>query len=146
MKIIFVVLFLLLIGELVYFFYIIPNKKISINKVAPTLTPTLAPEPTKAPTPVSATTLPTKVEFQGKVIEVNEEFTIKVQGTINESKKQFDIIFDQELLSKTKITDLKGKTISYKELKIGQRVKVVEVYNFKEKFYLNSIYEITILN
>lgn len=39
MKIIFVILFLFLIGELGYFFYIVPNKKIPTT-IVPTLTPT----------------------------------------------------------------------------------------------------------
>ncbi|MEK7597614.1 MAG: hypothetical protein AAB441_03125 [Patescibacteria group bacterium] len=148
LKIAFVILLLALIGELTYFFYIVPNKKIA-TKVIPTLAPTLA------PTPVSFTPSPIKQEFQGKIVEVNtvkvaitpevsKEFYLKVERDVKGVKDLFVISFDNNILSKTKVIDSEGKIISYKDLKIDQIIKIISIYDFKADLYKG--FEITVLN
>lgn len=138
MKIILVVLFLFLIGELVYFFYIVPNKKITTT-IVPTLMPT--PEPTKAPTSVSPTTSPTKEELQGKIVglEFNNknksEIIINLEETKDEltlAKKNYyatKFLIDEEGLKKMKVLGLVGEPLTYKDLKIGQNIKVNLIYD-----------------
>ena len=96
------------------------------------------------------------LESQGQIISFNKnesiallpkdlqlEFYIKLQREINGKKELFDFfILDKTTLENTKIADSTEKTLSYKDLKIGQNVKIVETYNLKEKFYH---YEITVL-
>lgn len=139
LKIMFVVLFLVLVGELVYFFYIVPNKKIATNVVptilptrVPTLTPTLIPlTPTNPPTPVSLTAFPAKQEFQGKIIELDvfkvaqtSESGIGFSFKLEVNKEPIVFFFDKNKLSYIKVIDPSGKIISYKDLKIGQNIRL----------------------
>ncbi|KKP61108.1 MAG: hypothetical protein UR56_C0016G0019 [Candidatus Roizmanbacteria bacterium GW2011_GWC2_34_23] len=138
LRITFAILFLVLIAELTYFFYIVPNKKITTT-IAPTLTPTPAPLiPTKSPTPISLTPSPTKQEFQGKIIKIKVDETetlpggykpvlrLSIEKELEENKKMqiFNFAFSKEDIDRITIMDLTGKSISYKDLEIGQNIKI----------------------
>ncbi|EKE14188.1 MAG: hypothetical protein ACD_12C00636G0003 [uncultured bacterium] len=152
MKITFVLLLLVLIGGLGYII------KSSNKKPATKITPTLTPSPViiteKDPTPPIAHIQ----EFTGEILEIrstnieslfdgyNPEFIMSIKKTSNIVKGPLMInyAFDKKDLEKIQVKDSSGKIISYRDLIVGQNVKIVEVYDLKEKIY--SVYEITILN
>ncbi|MEK7597232.1 MAG: hypothetical protein AAB441_01145 [Patescibacteria group bacterium] len=126
LKIAFVILLLVLIGELTYFFYIIPNKK-PTTKVIPTFAPT------KAPTPILITNKPVITllpEYQGRITELDifkaissSEAKIKFSFKLEEVKIPSVFFFDKNELENLKVIDSTGKIISYKDLKVGQNIR-----------------------
>ena len=69
-------------------------------------------------------------------------FYMRLQKDINGKKELFEIIINKDQLNNTKVSDQTGKTISTKDLKIGQTVKIVQTYDLKEK---SNRYEIIVL-
>ena len=158
LRITFAILFLVLIAELTYFFYIVPNKKVATNIIS-TPAPTLIPTPTviakKTPTPSIALIQ----EFRGKIVKISLgeletlpgdyksvlRLSIEGQKDKNTITRIFDFAFSNEYLNKIKVIDLSDKPVSYNELKIGQNIKI----NFTQKNVKENIspnFEITILN
>lgn len=144
MKITFVLLLLILVGGLGYIFISskTSNKKISNNKVTPTLIPTKAPIPSI--TPIQ--------EFTGKIvkIEVSDEnkqelilsLVEKSDKTITTIKFYFSI--NKAGLKKMKIIGLTGENISYKNLKVDQNIKLNLNYDSTKFSYSGA--KITIVN
>ena len=135
LKIMFVVLFLALLGELGYIF-VTTNKKSTTTFVIPTSGPTII--PTKILIPVSASpSVKTPItEYQGKIAELNVikvtptpganniEFSFRLEVNDGKTKKPQIFFFDENELKLLKIIDSTGKAISYKDLKVGQNIRV----------------------
>jgi len=180
LRITFAILFLVLIAELTYFFYIVPNKK-----VATTIAPTKASNSLKITLPNKevifsedldiSKILDTKelqrfdyffekkvadefymaMYLHGKIIgfemdknikymNFQPEFYLNLQNEALGSKEVFTLAFSKEELKQTRVMDSKGKNITYKDIKIGQNVKIIEIYNLTKK--LNSSFEINVLD
>jgi len=171
MKIIFIILFLVLLGELGYVFMTV-NKKNPTSFIVPTPTLNSRFESTKPKIDFNScidmlsnyyrsdiATLSTTnyylenniantsyvvTELQGEIISFDkaasrkveknyiQEFYIKLERDVDGKKETFDIIFNSDLLQKTKVEDFSGKIISHKELKIGQTLKVIKTYDLKK--------------
>ncbi|EKE13911.1 MAG: hypothetical protein ACD_12C00759G0006 [uncultured bacterium] len=140
MKITFVILLLTLIGGLGYIF-ITSNKK-PTTKITPTKVSTRT-------SPVSLTISPTKVEFIGKIIEMNTHTISPIPGfdniglsfklEINEgaTKKPQLFFFEKNELNKLQIIDFVGKIISYEDLQVGQNIKLLRIYDLEKSSYSN---------
>lgn len=166
MKIAFVVLLLILIGMIVYFTKFANKYPITAlfipsptPYIFPTLTPTPAPTiiPTKTSAPVSLTTSPTKREFQGKIVKIEVDTSNPLPDSyehkllfsleeLGESKgiTKFNFTFTEAGLNNLKVIDLTGEKISYKNLEVGQNIRIIETYESKGSS--NYDIEIIILN
>ncbi len=115
--------------------------------------------PTKAPTPVSLTPSSAKKpqitplpEFQGKIIELNIDvpnfddigFSFKLEWGSDKKKNHVVYFFDKDKINTMKVTNSAGKTISHKDLKVGQNIKIIRIDDFGTKLYKG--FEIVVLN
>lgn len=139
LKIIFVVLFLALFGEMAYIFTTL-NKKDLPRVFVPT---------TDTPTPTSVPIIITS-EYRGKITKL-DVFNVNSALKANKIVFSFTLAFDNEEqkdpgifffykneLDRIKVTDPVGKIISYKDLKVGQIITVNQKYNQNENLYLSS--------
>lgn len=150
-KIMFVIFLLTLIAELIYFFYIVPNKKI-ITTIIPTAIPTIA-EKIISP----ATSNNKAQEYQGKITKIianNYELTsdvympilmFSIEGISKTSSESSSInfVFNKNEINKVIVKDNLKQNISYMDLKLGQYIKMTEVYDYKKNIFQK--YEITII-
>ena len=147
LKIMFVVLFLALLGELGYVFMNLNKKNslIPLNTVIPTI-----PTPTPTFIPIIITS-----GYRGKITKLDVfninpalkankvafSFTLAVDN--EENKDPLIFFFYKNELTHMKVTDSTGKIISYKDMKVGQTITIDQKYSQNEQKYLSS--EIVVL-
>lgn len=86
-------------------------------------------------------------ELQGQIVSfdrevsrevptnITSEFYIKFKREVNGKQQTFDIVFDSNLLTKTKVADSSGVIISYKDLKVGQTVIMTKTYDLEKNIF-----------
>lgn len=139
LRIILIVLFLALFGELAYIFTTL-NKKDLPNVFAPAVA---TPTPTSVPIIITS-------EYRGKITKL-DVFNVNPALKANKTVFSFTLAFDNEEqkdpgifffykneLDRIKVTDPTGKIISYKDLKVGQTITIDQKYSQNENLYLSS--------
>ena len=145
LKIIFVALFLALLGELAYIFTTVNKKESSRLFVPAVATPT----PTSFPIYLTS-------QYKGKITKLNlvnvdpaikaDKIVLSFVLEIDDEKKEDPKVFFyyRSELKHMKVTDPTGKVISYKDLKVGQTITLDQKYGQNENSYLSLT--ITVIN
>lgn len=140
LKIIFVILAFIFIGEL---FFIIQDKKKFTNPITPIPYKKFITNVTPSIDPNSNTDTTLLIDYKAKIIELNIFDIIPTPGAynielsikliVNEINEIRTLYFDKDGISHITVSNSLNNTISYKDLKKGDSIRVVMIYDELKK-------------